>query len=274
VVSIIIVNYNTGPRLAAALTSIHNHISHAHEIIIVDNHSTDDSLERLPEPTRCTIVRETVNWGFAKACNIGAGLAKGQVLHFLNPDTMVTGELNSAYQQVEDELTPCLYATQIIDEHGHAVKANFAFPTFKNLYRMLFKTGEVAKWYIGASVLISKKLFQDLEGWSEDYWLYAEDQDLFYRAHLAHVPTVQLKERVQHFQGTSSKSEWSARQRLLRVESSGWLFARKFHLRLSYLVFRHLGFAKGILTEPLHTFLEFITLWQVLLTGRAAQPPS
>ncbi len=73
------------------------------EVIVVDNGSTDDSFEylsglndkvtvkgKVTAKDRVVVIRNEKNLGFAKACNQGAGAAKGEYLMFLNNDTIVT----------------------------------------------------------------------------------------------------------------------------------------------------------------------------------------
>ena len=60
------------------------------EILVVDNNSTDNSLEYLtPRFSRVRFIANKENLGFAKACNQGLWEAKGKYILFLNPDTIV-----------------------------------------------------------------------------------------------------------------------------------------------------------------------------------------
>ncbi|NLM36981.1 MAG: glycosyltransferase, partial [Firmicutes bacterium] len=86
--SIIIVNYNTRPYLAQCLAALTATTTVPHEIIIVDNHSTDDSvpwLHSLNRP-RLRVIFNRENLGYAAACNQGLALATGRYLVTMNPD--------------------------------------------------------------------------------------------------------------------------------------------------------------------------------------------
>jgi GT2 family glycosyltransferase len=87
-VSVIIVNYNAGSSLTGCVMQA---ITQSSETIVVDNASTDNSLGDLEsaflEDSRLKIVRNSSNLGFAAACNIGADLAAGSILLFINPDS-------------------------------------------------------------------------------------------------------------------------------------------------------------------------------------------
>src|SRR4051812_37936178 len=93
-VSVIIVNYNSGDLLRRTLQSLRDNVTLPFEVIVVDKDSVDDSLENLVSLQHTQIVRTGQNLGFAKACNVGSALARGQILHFLNPDTQVTENIN------------------------------------------------------------------------------------------------------------------------------------------------------------------------------------
>ena len=85
VISTIIVNYNAGELLRGCVDSLLNCPLEI-EIIVVDNASTDGSLDALRGLPCVQIVKNPTNLGFAAACNRGARVASAQVLLFLNPD--------------------------------------------------------------------------------------------------------------------------------------------------------------------------------------------
>ena len=72
-ISVVIVNYNAGPFLAEC---IHSALPQVNEVLVVDNGSSDSSLElcaeRFPEESKLKIIRNAANLGFAAACNIGS----------------------------------------------------------------------------------------------------------------------------------------------------------------------------------------------------------
>jgi GT2 family glycosyltransferase len=82
--SVVVVNYNAGAHLRAALDSLWRARRDAVEVIVVDNGSTDDSLANLPGPVR--VLRTGRNLGFARACNLGIAESAGERILLLNPD--------------------------------------------------------------------------------------------------------------------------------------------------------------------------------------------
>ncbi len=88
VTSVIIVNFNAGRYLLAAVESVFAQDIPV-EIIVVDNHSTDGSLENLTEQIvdrRLIVIRLERNFGFAHACNAGIAKAQGASFLMFNPD--------------------------------------------------------------------------------------------------------------------------------------------------------------------------------------------
>lgn len=87
-VSIVVVNFNGGEKLANCLEAMLATASEA-EIILVDNASTDGSAD-LPSPlaSRIRIIRNSVNAGYAAGLNQGAAASGGEILVFANMDTV------------------------------------------------------------------------------------------------------------------------------------------------------------------------------------------
>src|SRR4051812_10889832 len=87
-IDVVVVNYNSGPWLKKVVEGLHAQTFRDFRAIIVDNGSTDGSLERLP-PGRASIevVRAGVNLGFAGGNNLAIREhARGEWLALLNPD--------------------------------------------------------------------------------------------------------------------------------------------------------------------------------------------
>lgn len=94
-VSILIVTYNCREFIGPCLDSVARNTSWPnYEVIVIDNHSEDDSgdiaAEHAASDPHIRFVRHDTNAGFAAANNIAAGYARGDYLLFLNPDTIVT----------------------------------------------------------------------------------------------------------------------------------------------------------------------------------------
>ena len=89
-ISIIIVTYNSLTDIKQCVNSIISSTSFSHELIIVDNSSTDGTQEYLKTLTNAKIIFNQTNNGFSKACNQGIKESKGDYIVLLNPDTAVT----------------------------------------------------------------------------------------------------------------------------------------------------------------------------------------
>ena len=88
--SIIILTLNKVDLTKSCIESIRRHTSEPYELIIVDNGSTDDTVEYLQNQKDIRAIYNKKNAGFAKGCNQGAAIATGDALLFLNNDTVVT----------------------------------------------------------------------------------------------------------------------------------------------------------------------------------------
>ena len=84
---IIIVNWNSGNYLNKCVLSINQskNVTVSPQIYIIDNASTDNSLDNIDHNNNVHIIKNTVYLGFAAACNQGIRLTHSKYLLFLNP---------------------------------------------------------------------------------------------------------------------------------------------------------------------------------------------
>lgn len=92
--SIVILTINELEVTKACVASIERHTPEPHELVFVDNGSSDGTVAWLRELARrhpaCTVIENALNLGFAKGCNQGIAVARGEYVLLLNNDVVVT----------------------------------------------------------------------------------------------------------------------------------------------------------------------------------------
>ena len=89
VLSFILLNYNNVDYTIPCIDSIRKIVTVPHEIIVVDNASTDDSIDKLSQIEGIKFVKNTSNRGFTGGNNDGARVAEGRYIVILNNDTLL-----------------------------------------------------------------------------------------------------------------------------------------------------------------------------------------
>jgi GT2 family glycosyltransferase len=158
-------------------------------VIVVDNGGTDpaavEGFGRLVEPGR--------NLGFAGGCNYGAAEAGGDVVVFLNPDTVIeAGALSALARTLDDRSIGIAMARlRLLDRPGllnsggtivHVSGLGWA-GRYGEPAEELRELEDVAG-PSGAAMAIRRELFQELGGFTEELFMYLEDTELGWRAHL------------------------------------------------------------------------------------------
>lgn len=238
-VSIIIVNYNSGDLLGQCIKSIIDNINYPYEIIIFDNNSTDKSLENCldcDQKKNIRVISSSQNIGFAKANNLATAKARGHWLHYLNPDIIVNSKLAGHYRGIEK--INAIYVTSLVDSFGNSQKTTHLIPTMGNLLSRVVRPAKSGYWSIGASVIMSKDTFDILGGWPEDNFMYAEDLDLFYKAHCKNIKVVYLDSKLIHFCQGCTKTRWDEEQRAELIEKAYYGFYAKYGIVWQYYIVR------------------------------------
>ena len=202
VVSVIIPHYNGEDMLYNCINSIYNNISiNNFEIIIVDNASTDNSINRIKNSFgNVKIISNKSNLGYSQGCNIGANHANGKYLLFLNNDTEHSKDWieklvnfldsNSGVAAVQPKILN-IHNKKLFDYAGGAggFIDKFCFPFVKG--RIFYTLEEDLEqynkpsrifWASGAALMIRSEVFNKLEGFEKIYFAYMEEIDLCWRA--------------------------------------------------------------------------------------------
>ena len=184
--------------LELCLKSVHDAIKNIDaEIIVVDNKSTDDSCKMVKAQfPHVILIENKENFGFSKGNNIAVSRAKGEFVCILNPDTVLPEDV------FEKLLVFCtskeklgIVGCKLINGRGEFLpesKRNIPFikaalkklcGNSKDYYASQLgenETGKVAV-LVGAFMFMQRKLYSDIGGFDEDYFMYGEDIDLSYK---------------------------------------------------------------------------------------------
>lgn len=229
----VVVNYNAGPLLAELAASLAGQPGLS-ELIVVDNASSDGSLEPLEAgqirgiPLR--VVKNLDNRGFAAACNQGAALAGGRHLLFINPDCrMAAGALARLMALLDSHPDAGMAGPLILNADGSEQRGcrRYLPDPRRALMRVLGlgkpdAAGRVTAFDLagtplpmgpteveaisGACMLVRSEAFEDLDGWDEGYFLHCEDLDLCMRIGRAGFKVMFVPDAVvNHTQGVSSR---------------------------------------------------------------------
>lgn len=203
-VSIVIVNFNGGSLLLSCIASLFEQDYPSFEVILVDNGSHDGSVDLVEEIyPQVNIIHTVGNIGYSRGNNLGADLASGDYLAFLNPDTIVEpgwlSELihyllrNPAYGMATPKIL-ILNSHERINTCGNNVHFT-GIPSCRGWMQdsKTMNQPEEISSVSGAAFIVKKCVFQEIGGFDETFFLYAEDTDLSLRARLygycsAYVP--------------------------------------------------------------------------------------
>ena len=211
-VSIIIVNWNVRELLANCLRSLfrYNKSLLKHEVIIIDNHSSDNSVQFLRENFPLVkIIENKENHGFARANNQGIIEAFGRYILLINPDTfwidnslekivefmdknLDVGALGPKLLNIDKETIQYWGARRLplpLDTFFEYSKISSLFSRNRLLNRQLIgnwdhKDSREVQCLSGACLFIRRETIQEVGLLDEQYPLYSEDTDWCHRVHL------------------------------------------------------------------------------------------
>lgn len=281
--SVVIVSYNVAELLRQCLRSVQHALEGiAGEILVVDNASEDGTVAKLrPEFPEVVWIELASNVGFGRANNIGIRRARGRYVLLLNPDTLVhPATLRTMLQYMEEHPEVGIAGCRVLNADGSFQETcRRGFPTpwaaFTRLFGLerLFPRSPLFARYgqrfrpedevgyaevvSGAFMFCRREVLEQLGGFDSAYFLYGEDVDLCYRAHLAgwrigYVGTA----TILHFKGESTRR--SSVDRVVHFYDAMRIFVRRYYGRSPVAWLLYAGIA---VRELLARAAAFPTLW-------------
>ncbi len=238
-VSVIIVSYNVRHFLELCLHSVMRATDGlAAEVIVVDNKSSDDSVQMVQEKfPGIRLIANAENTGFSRANNQGVAVARGEYILFLNPDTVMPEDFlrtTLAYLAAHPEAGAL--GPRLIDGRGRfAPDAKKSFPTFwvaltkslglgKIFPRSAFFNGYYApqvperqtapvEVLSGCCMMVRRAALEQAaipaapeQAFDESYFMYCEDVDLSWRIREAGFQNIYFPHTdLIHYKGESTR---------------------------------------------------------------------
>lgn len=205
-VSILIVSFNTRQMTIECLDSIQSETDIAHEVIVIDNNSSDGSADAIAKRfPNAKLLESDENIGFARANNVAAKEAIGYYLLLLNPDTVILdGAIDKLCTFARDHPTAKIWGGRTVYADGSlndtcCFQQMTPWTIFCRLTGLssLFSNHESVSekfghWQMesvrqvdiitGCFMLIPRSLWENLGGFDPRYFMYGEEADLCLRA--------------------------------------------------------------------------------------------
>lgn len=205
--SIVVLQYNNVELTRHCLSSLLAHIDRRHQVVLVDNNSTELDARRVGrEFPGVKWVGCEVNGGYSRGNNAGATHAVGDILLFLNNDTLIESDFVAPILRRFDESSragivgprllnvdgsfqlsaghlPTLFREMI--DKTIATAINSGNRTASRVLERWFTRPTPVEWVTGAALAIRRDVFHQVGGFDESFFMYFEDKDLCARVRRA-----------------------------------------------------------------------------------------
>lgn len=248
--SIIIVNYNARDLIRECLHSIYAGTHIPFEIIIVDNISSDGSVEMLgKEFPSIKLIKNTENVGFARANNQGIKASGGDLILLLNPDTKIIGSaLDRLANFLDADIKAGAAGPLLVNADGNALytsgrpsfglcsqinyywnAAKYIDSVLKNMDRSRpSRVGQLS----GCCLMLKKEALDKTGMLDENYFMYYEDSDMCLRINKAGYELVLIPDvRIIHYGGKSTEDKAASLK--YGVFSTKYYFRKNFGFMFS-----------------------------------------
>lgn len=249
-ISFVIVSYNVKQLLLNCIASLSKKIGISHEVIVVDNNSSDGSRAKVEKQfAEVKWIQNNFNAGFSAANNQGIEASSGRYIFLLNPDTEIAdGDIAAVLRALDEAGDTSIIAPRLLNSDGSLQPSCWGFPNGFTVFletfylNLLFKQGEYdpgvnaprpVKAASGAALVFLESFVQKVGGLDKNlFWL--EDTDICYRSHKSGGQVIYFPSfTILHHSGQSYRTDFRlpiANQLMSRLK-----FFRKHGMWVSFL---------------------------------------
>jgi len=270
-VSLIIPHWNGIDVLSECIDSLNNTEYSNFEIIVVDNASSDDSVNWIKNNyPKINIVQNDKNYGYAGGCNRGIKTSKGDYIVFLNNDTIHEKDwLNHLVSFMENHSDCAAVQPKILNYYerdrfdyaggsgGHMDVLCYPFARGR-----LFLEQEIDNkqydddnncfWASGTAIMVRKKYFLEVEKFDENFFAHMEEIDLCWKLQLKGYSIYAHPKSVIYHKNAVSLPQTSLKKFMLNHRNSIIMLLSNYQLLTTLYLF------------PVRYFLEWIAIFYAL----------
>lgn len=270
-VSVIIVNWNGEPFLERCLTALMAQTVKPHEIILVDNASSDESVEIVRRFPSVRLIALDRNTGFAQGNNlaIAAASAESEWIALINPDAFAEPYWLEALLEAEacnpefDVFSSKLINAgdpTLLDGAGDAYHVSGLAWRMGHGYPVSISAENEREVFspCAAAALYRRSALRKIGGFDEDYFCYVEDVDLGFRLRLVGYRCLHVPKSVAHHVGSGTTGGQDSDFAMYHGHRNlVWTFVKDMPSILFWLLL------------PLHVSLNLVSIiWFALRRGR------
>ena len=239
--SIVIVTYQSEKTIGRLLASIDTHLTKgSYEVIVVDNNSSDRTIEHIKKHKSVKLIEYKENKGFAFACHAGVNKSEGNYLLFLNPDILVKEDLLSPIVPMFKDTTIGVIGTTIKNADGSIQGSVRGFPTLSSHILITLKIHHLSENFLtmksyflnsfnykiesdvdqvmGAIFFTPRKLWEKVGGFDKRFFIWFEEVDYCFQIKKLGFRVVYTpKTYAEHIGGASFS-------RVSKVRKQFWFF--------------------------------------------------
>ena len=261
VVSVVIVSWNTLDLVIDCIESIHRETSARHEVILVDNASSDGTAEVISQRhPQVRLIANDTNRGFAAANNQGIDIAQGRLILLLNPDTVILeGAIDRSVEKLDSEDDIGVLGCQIWETPDRIQLTSFRFESVLSVLESSFgltklvnlcpgvETAYYVNWdrcsdrdvevVSGMFMLIPRNVIDRIGSLDERFFIYAEEADFCWRVQrLGMRNHFWCGAKILHLDGGSKSTEQIRPRMHVQMLKSKLQFIRKNRGVISHAV--------------------------------------
>lgn len=239
-ISIIIINYNGKKWIKKCFDSLKNQTFKNFEVIVVDNNSSDNSIEQIKNYySFVKIIQSKKNLGFAGGNNLGIKNANGQLILLLNYDTWFKNDfIERLYKEFISNNVDIVSPSQAnyfnqkksnfrakIDPLGHCIHVRNNLQKSQSFYLS------------GTCLLFPRELYEETLGLDSDFFMYFEEIDWFWRLNLLNKSFKQLDDiYIYHYSALNKPQKVSYLKFLWRNQNCLQMLLKNYSFLLLILV--------------------------------------